>query len=388
MGWIGGPVDERIRLMRKWETRRYTVAELAAEAGVSRQCLHKWIKRWRASGEGGMVELSRAPINPRRIEPEVVAQLIALKKAHEHRGPAKLVAMMSDREGKVPLSVATAERILDSYGLVRKRKRRDRVGPPTSAPRLPVPAAGHTLTADHKGYLRLRNGRHCYPLTLVDPVSRYLYAVQAQPSTSFADTWPVFERVFRDFGIPDQILTDNGVPFCSARSLGGLTELSKRWIKLGIHVARIDPGRPQQNGTHERIHRTMDDEKIALANTHRSQQREFDSFRYDYNWLRPHDSLENKPPAERLQSFRRSYPSHLGDPRYADHLLTRRLNGTGEVKVDGQRYFVSEVLSRELIGLEQTAEHIYEIYFGSCLLGYIDTREHRISKTAPEPPPA
>ena len=311
MGWIEGPVDERIRLMKKWETRQYRVEDLAREAGVTRQCLHKWINRWRSSGEEGMVELSRAPLNPKRIDRTVVEQLLELKNAHMDLGAGKLVPMMSDREGNVPLSVSTAERILDSYGLVRKRKRRERVAPPTAAPRLPILAPGHTMTADHKGYFRLGNGRHCYALTVADPISRYLYALEAKPSTAYADTWPVFERLFREHGVPDQILTDNGVPFCSARSLGGLTELSKRWIKLGIHVARIAPGRPQQNGTHERIHRTMDDKAIPVGQTHRLQQREYESFRYEYNWLRPHSSRTSLLPS----ALRRSGgPTRSGSP--------------------------------------------------------------------------
>ena len=380
MGWIEGPVDERIRLMKKWETRRYTVEELAAEAGVTRQCLHKWIRRWRASGEAGMLEMSRAPLNPRRTDPLVIEQLLALKRSYMELGPSKLVTMMSDRDGTVPLSVTTAERILDSYGLVRKRRRRERVGPPNSAPRIGVLAPGHTLTADHKGYFRLRNGRNCYPLTLADPISRYLYALEAKPSTSFHDTWPVFERIFREYGVPDQILTDNGVPFCSARSLGGLTELSKRWLKLGIHVARIAPGRPQQNGTHERIHRTLDDKGLAVERTHRLQQSSYESFRYEYNWLRPHSSIGERPPAERLTAFRRSYPERLTDPTYPEHMLLRRINHVGEIKLGARRYFLSEVLAGELVGLDQADADRYEIYFGTCLLGSLDTRTAAVSK--------
>lgn len=382
MPWSRGPVKDRIELMRMWESGRYTVVELAERAGVSRQCVHKWVRRWKADGEGGMEELSRAPLNPSRVDPELIQQLLRLKQEQPDRGPEKLVTMMSGRDGKLPMAVSSAGKILDSYGLVRRRKRRERVGPPSSAPRLPIPGPGHTLTADHKGYFRLGNGKSCYPLTLVDPGSRYLFAVDAQARPTVAAAWKAFERVFCEFGVPDQILTDNGVPFCSARSLGGLTELSKRWVKLGIHVARIDPGRPQQNGVHERVHRTMmitarPQQTHALQNVH------FEAIRYDYNWLRPHKSLDLRPPAERLTPFRRSYAALRGAAlEYAPHVVERRVRPTGEIKIGGRQLFLTEVLAGEVVGLDQADDDCIEIYFGPILLGYYDERERRIVKNA------
>jgi transposase InsO family protein len=380
MVWIGGPVNERIKLMQKWETGKYSVTELAEEGGVSRQCLHKWIRRWNAERESGMKERSRAPHNPRRIDPVLIDKLVRLKAEYPDRGPEKLVEMMSDREGHRPMAVSTAEKVLAAYGLVRHRKRRDRVGPPSSAPRLPIVGPGHTMTADHKGYFRLGNGSYCYPLTIADPVSRYLFAIQAQARPTFEAAWGVFERVFRDFGVPDQILTDNGVPFCSARSLGGLTELSKRWIKLGIHVARIDVGRPQQNGTHERIHKTLDEKVPGPEETLAAQQRVYESFRFDYDWLRPHKALGLRPPADRLVPFRRSYPQRMVDPPYPPYMVARRMSGNGEIKVGGQRFFVSEVLAHELVGMDQVHNDGFDLYFGTCLIGYLDLRAGVVSK--------
>lgn len=382
MPWSRGRVNDRIELMKMWESGWYSVVELAARAGVTRQCVHKWIGRWEAEREAGMVELSRAPLNPRRTEPALIEQLVRLKSEHPSYGPEKLVTMLSGRDGKLPMAVSTAGKILDAYGLVRRRKRRERVGPPSAAPRLVVPGPGHTLTADHKGYFRLGNGKSCYPLTVADPVSRYLYAIDAQARPTVSAAWIVFERIFAEFGVPDQILTDNGVPFCSARSLGGLTELSKRWIKLGIHVARIDPGRPQQNSVHERMHRTLKAEATRPAQKNNgSQQQHFESFRYGYNWLRPHKGLGLVPPAERLTPFRRSYEDmRRRELEYAPHLKLRRVRETGELKIDGQRVFLSEVLAREVVGLEQVDEHRTEIYFGGLLLGYYDGRERHIVK--------
>lgn len=384
MPWSGGPVKDRIRLMQKWQSKRYTVVELAAEAGVSRQCLHKWVRRWQAEGEAGMEEVSRAPLNPNRTSAEVIEQLIGLKQQYPDRGPEKLVTMMTGRDGNKPMAVSTAGRYLNGYGLVRPRKRRDRVGPPNSAPRLMIPTAGHTLTADHKGYFRLGNGKYCYPLTAADPISRYVYAIDAQLVTSVEAAWKVFDRIFREFGLPDQILTDNGVPFCSARSVGGLTELSKRWIKLGIHVARIDPGRPQQNGVHERMHRTLKAWVTrAPCRTHAEQQKHFESFRYDYNWLRPHKSLGLTPPAQHLRAFRRSFRGKMPDIEYPSHFESRRVRETGEIKVGNNRIFLSEVLAREMIGLDQIGENRFDVYFGSCLLGVLDVEAKVVIKNDP-----
>jgi transposase InsO family protein len=331
-----------------------------------------------------MKELSRAPLNPKRVDRHLVEQLVRLKSEHPDRGPEKLLVMMSGRDGKLPMAVSTAGKILQAYGLVCRRKQRDRVGPPSSAPRLSVPGPGHTLTADHKGYFRLGNGKYCYPLTIADPVSRYLFAIDAQARPTVEAAWKVFDQIFSEFGVPDQILTDNGVPFCSARSLGGLTELSKRWIKLGIHIARIDPGKPQQNSVHERMHRTL---KAAATrppkHTLALQHQHFVQFRYDYNWLRPHKSLDLRPPAERLTAFRRSYAAqrrtHL---EYPMHFELRRVRETGELKIDGQRLFLSEVLAREIVGLDPVDDHLTEIYFGSLLLGYYDARQRRIVKNS------
>lgn len=382
MPWSGGPVDDRIRFMRMWETDDYTVVELAERAGVSRQCVHKWINRWKIDRERGMVDQSRAPLNPRRIGADKIEALLSLKRDHSDWGPEKLVTLMSDRDGTTPMAVSTAGKILDAYGLVKRRKRRDRVGPPSAAPRLPIPGPGHTLTADHKGHFQLGNGKDCWPLTVLDPISRYLYAIDAQSAPTVDAAWKVFDRIFRTFGLPDQILTDNGVPFCSARSLGGLTELSKRWIQLQIHVARIDPGRPQQNGVHERMHRTL--EQAATRPPQRTldkQQQHFESFRYEYDWIRPHKALDLHPPASALRAFRRSYSGRIpAEFPYPAHYELRRVRPTGELKINGRRMFLSEVLARELVGIDRIDERRADLYFGTCHLGWIDMIEGRVVK--------
>jgi hypothetical protein len=219
-------------------------------------------------------------------------------------------------------------------------------------------------------------------LTLVDPGSRYLYAIDAQSRPTVEAAWKIFERIFSEFGVPDQILTDNGVPFCSARSPGGLTELSKRWVKLGIHVARIDPGRPQQNSIHERMHRTLKAAAIQPPQpTLRLQNQQFHRFRYDYNWLRPHQSLDQRPPAERLTPFRRSYASLRGvGLEYPLHFRLCRVHPNGDLKISGERLYLSGVLAGEIVALDPFDDDLIEIYFGPITLGYYDRRRGCIVK--------
>lgn len=382
MPWTEGPVDDRTKLMQQWEEGESTIEELAARAGVTRQCVHKWLKRWKEEGVAGMEERSRAPLQPRRVDSQKVQQLVALKTECPDYGPEKLVVMLTGRDGIKPMAASTAGRILDAYGLVKHRKRRIRVGPPSSALSIPIPGPGHTLTADHKGYFCLGNGKHCHPLTLVDPVSRYLYAIEAQSRPTIDAARGVFDRIFREFGLPDQILTDNGSPFASARALGGMTALSKWWIKLGIHVARIAPGRPQQNGRHERVHKTLKQAAVCPPQkTMIAQQRRFDAFRYEYNWLRPHSALGQQPPAQHLSNFRRSYSGQAPDELcYPAHLESRRVRETGEIKVDGRRYFLSEVLAGELVGIEPFAPDRVRVFFGTCYLAWIDLTTGSILK--------
>lgn len=234
------------------------------------------------------------------------------------------------------------------------------------------------MTADFKGQFRLGNRRVCYPLTVVDPLSRYIYAIDALHTTAVEPAQRVFERVFRQFGLPDIILTDNGVPFCCPTSLGGLSGLSKWWIKLGIQHLRIEPGKPQQNGRHERMHRTL---KARLtkppARTKKKQQQGFDQFRYEFNYLRPHEALGQKPPASALEPFNRSFPKRLVDPSYPDYFEVRRVRSNGQIKWTGTKIFVSLVLIGELVGLEPVADGQWDLYFGPTCLARLDERRKR-----------
>lgn len=367
MPWSEGPVDERKRLIQGWEAGE-SPAELARRFRVSRPTVYATIARWMEAGEAGLEARSRRPhSNARQTEAAVMGALLEVKDRYPHFGPDKLVRLL-EKDG-IALSASTARDILRRNGRVHARRARPVRWSPMESPRIAVPGVGHTMTADHKGQFRLGNGKYCYPLTIADPASRYVFAVDALSSTGVAPAMRVFERVFREWGVPEQILTDNGVPFCTARALGGLTELSKMWIKLGIQHVRIQPGRPQQNGIHERMHRTLKERATKPAGrTLQIQQKRFDEFLEEYNHVRPHQSLGQQTPASRVTTYRRSYPDRMPAIEYPTSFEVRSVRPSGVIKWQGQLLFVSDVLVGERVALAQYDERRWDLYFGAARL--------------------
>jgi len=240
------------------------------------------------------------------------------------------------------------------------------------------------MSADYKGQFRMRNGQYCYPLTIADPASRFVFAVDALGSTDVQTAMTVFERVFREWGLPEQIITDNGNPFCSARSLGGLTELSKMWIKLGIQQVRIQPGRPQQNGIHERMHRTLKKHAVKPPEANmRAQQRRFDAFLAEFNHVRPHQALGQERPVSRVERYRRQYPQQIAPIEYPDAFQVRSVRERGNIKWKGELLFVSDVLRGESVAFQQLDDELWRLYFGPVHLATWDARTKRFA--APEP---
>lgn len=380
MPWSAGPVDDKTRMVQMWLRGGHTKTELASLFNVTRRCVQKWIKRFEEGGWEALEEKSRAPHNvPNKTPADVVDQLLRLKAEHPLDGPAKLVVMMEDREGNRPMAASTAGEHLKKHGMVRPRKRRRSNGTPTEAPRFEILRSGHTMTADHKGKFRMGNGQWCYPLTVADPVSRFIYTIEASQSTAVSEAIAVFTRLFKEYGVPDQIITDNGVPFCCPGALGGLSQLSKWWIRLGIHHGRIEPGQPQQNGRHERMHRTLGDRIAATPqNSFRSQQAYFNSFRYEFNYLRPHEALGQVPPSTVMAPCERSFPSALPELEYPSWFEVRRVRSNGQIKWDSQLVFVSEVLIGEIVGLDPVDDGLWDLYFGSVRLGRLNERKMKI----------
>lgn len=355
-----------------------SVGQAAAKHGVARSCAYKWWVRYEELGWPGLEERSRRPeLSPDRTSQTLVDELLGLKKKHPVFGPAKLVSMLDEVHGEHVMAVSTAGQILGRHGQVLKRRPRHRSAGRLEHAPFEVSGAGDTGTADYKGQFRTGSGALCYPLTIADPFSRFVLAIKALDSTHMAPTKTAFERVFREYGIPRQLVTDNGTPFCSASSLGGLTQLSRWWIELGIVPVRIEPGRPDQNGIHERMHRTFKDWIVRHpSSSSRTHQRSFDAFRHEFNHIRPHQSLGQKTPATAFRPYR-PFPSRVPRIEYDAHMSVRGVNANGEIKWKGHQIFLSEVLIGTHVGLLPVGESLWSIHFGSVRIGYLDELNRR-----------
>ena len=383
MPWSRGAVDERKRLIALWEAG-HSPTELAKRFGVSRPTVYETIGRWMAEGEFGLQDRSRRPYsNGRQTSVSVISALLSIKDRYPHYGPDKLVRLL--RDDGIELSASTARDILRRNGRVQARRARPPRWSPSITPAIQVPGPGHSMSADHKGQFLLGNRRYCFPLTIADPASRYLFAVEALASTSVEAAVPVFERVFRRWGLPEQIITDNGTPFCTARALGGITELSKMWIRLGIQHVRIEPGRPQQNGIHERMHRTLKREATQPPEPNmRAQQRRFDMFVEEFNNVRPHQALGQERPVSRVEPYRRPYPPRMPPIDYPMSFQVRIVRPNGQIKWKGDRLFVSNVLRGEAVAMLEVDNDQWHLYFGTVHLATWDGRKRRFESPSPQ----
>lgn len=364
-----------------------TVRQAAENHGVVRSCAYKWLRRVEeAGGLVGLEERSRRPENsPNRTPQRLTDELLALKRKYKDFGPAKLVQKLDERHDRHVMAVSTAGTILARHGKVKKRgERRPSAGRPQHSP-YTVAGAGDSMSADYKGQFAMGNGQLVFPLTICDPFSRFILAIVAMLSTHMAPAKRAFERVFREYGVPRQMITDRGTPFCGANSLGGLTQLSRSWIELGITPVLIEPGRPDQNGIHERMHRTLKAwARERRRKDLRSNQRSFDAFRARFNHERPHQALGQKTPSSAFKRYR-PYPKKTVI-EYDSTQQVRKVNANGEIKWHGQAIFTSEVLIGADIGLTQVDEQLWEICFGHVRIGFLDTAANRVRNRRPEPP--
>jgi len=374
-----GPMEERMKFMLMYQSESWAMSELCEIFGVSRKTGYKWLKRYEEFGMEGLRELSRAPHqHPNAVAPEIEGAIVELKQQRTKRGPKKLLQILRRQSPEVRWPApSTIGAIVKRHGLVRSR-RRCRKTPPYEQPFAGYHHPNAVWSADLKGWFMTGDGQRCDPLTVTDNYSRYLIRCQAVRPASFEMIQPVFVGAFHEYGLPEAIRTDNGPPFAST-TLGGLSRLSIWWIKLGIIPERITPGKPQQNGRHERMHRTLKDEAISPPqSTWRRQQIAFDRFRQEFNHQRPHESLNQRFPAEMYRPSLRSYPLVLPEMVYPDDMQVRWVKSQGDISWKNRHVYLTKALAGELVGFRQVAQDRWDIYFGPVRLAQLDSARKRL----------
>jgi transposase InsO family protein len=323
------------------------------------------------------VELNRAPERHPNQTPALIEEaVLGLRQAHMTWGPRKLKSILRrDQPGRGWPATSTMGEIVKRAGLVIPRKKR-RKTEPYSEPLAHAVESNRVWCADFKGWFRAGDGARVDPLTITDACSRYLLRCQAVEKTNTERVRAIFEAAFREYGLPGAIRTDNGAPFASS-AVGGLSRLAVWWIKLGIVPERIEAGHPEQNGRHERMHRTL---KLELrpAEDWRGQQRELDRFRQDYNLVRPHEALGMETPASVYEPSPRAYPERVPEVEYADSMLARTVKSHGHFRWKKHDIFLSEVLWGERIGMLPVDDVSYTIYFSHMPLARFDSRLMRV----------
>ena len=356
-----------------------SISELSRQYNVSRKTAYKWIDRYLAAGSSGLVDRSRRPlVCPHQTPAKLVDAILEARRHHPTWGAKKLVKILAAQQPNSAWPARTTVcDLLARHGLIKKPRRRRLIGHP-GKPTSIITAPNQIWSADFKGHFKTRDGHYCYPLTVTDNFSRYLLGCQALRSTSCSDAKPVFRRLFQEFGLPQRIRTDNGVPFATV-SLARLSTLSAWFVRLGIMPELIEPGKPQQNGRHERMHRTLKAEatRPPAANCG-TQQRTFNRFRQEFNNQRPHEAIGLETPASSYQPSPRPFPAKLPPLEYPAHFEKRYVSYNGGIRWKSAWVHVSLTCAGEYLGLEAVDNQIWNVYFGPLRLGRLSEQHMRI----------
>ena len=377
-------MDERLRFVARLLDGE-KMAVVCREFGISRKTGYKIFNRYKDEGLYGLEDRSRASHrHPNRLPFQFEKAILRIKREHRTWGAPKIRDKLAKEYAGLKLpAVSTIHAVLDRHGLVKRRKRRRYKAQGTELGDARVPNG--LWCADFKGQFRLGNRRYCYPLTVTDYCSRYLLACEGLDSTKEAGAFAVFERVFREFGLPSAIRTDNGVPFASAHAMFGLSRLSVWWLRLGISIERIKPGRPQQNGRHERMHLTLKKEATRPHSYNFLQQQvRFDDFVEVYNNERPHQALGGKYPGEvYTPSAREFLPPQV--PEYPFHDRTIRVTQCGRLCVGRRKINLSNVFGGQYVGIREVGDQVWLVSFMNYDLGFFDQDEDRVEPVGHNP---
>lgn len=375
------PMDQKVLFIADFLRNAMTFSELCHRYGISRKTGYKWVARYEQLGIEGLQNRSSKPHRqPLRTPYTVRKAIVELRTKYQEPWGAKKIQATLKRDypdWEIP-SKTTIYNILNGEDLVQPQRRRKRV-PVSVQPFAAVTKPNEVWSADFKGQFKTGNGAWCYPLTIMDHQSRYLLACQDLRGTQLESTKQVFEALFRKYGLPQRIRTDNGVPFAS-NSAGGLSKLSKWWVRLGIIPERIKPGKPQQNGQHERMHKTLKAATIIPpARNSKLQQQAFDAFQDYYNNERPHEGLDQQAPAMKYTASLRKMPESLPELEYPGHFKVALVHPNGIIQHQGCRVYVAGLLKGEKVGVEEIDDGVWEVYYGPLKLGRFDMNTIRTS---------
>ena len=379
MPWrVTSPMYQRQRFVLDAEHTPASFAELCRRYGISRKTGYKWLDRYTRFGPDSLADRSHRPDGcPHATRPAVIREILQLRKSWRW-GARKLHELLREAHPTeaVP-AIPTIHRILVRHGRVRRR-RRSQVRAHPGRPQTPITGPNVVWSVDFKGQFKLGNGRYCYPLTVQDAYSRFVLACDGLEGALLAPTQQVFRRLFRTYGLPARIRSDNGPPFAST-ALGRLSQLSVWWLRLGIRPELIEPASPHQNGRHERMHRDL---KAATtrppACSLGAQQRRFDAFRHTFNQVRPHEALHQQRPATLYTPSDRLYVPRLRPITYPDHFEVRRVSTNGGIRWNKRWVNVSHILATMPVGLEPLTSGTWNLFFGPIHLGWLDERDYRI----------
>ena len=370
-------MDERLKFVARLLDGE-KMAVLCREFEISRKTGYKVYQRYKDCGVEGLNDRSRRPYRHARQLPfQIEKAIVQLKQEHPSWGAPKIRERLRRKHSEIHCpAISTVHAILDRNGLVKRRRRR--VYKPEGTALAHPHQANDLWCADYKGEFMLADRRYCYPLTITDFATRYLIGCEGLSSTHTMYAFSVFERVFKDFGLPRAIRTDNGAPFASANSLFGLTRLSVWWLRLGIHIERIKPGHPQQNGRHERMHLTLKKEATKpAAKNFLQQQARFDQFIDCFNRERPHQALNMRFPAELYQPSPRPYKG-LPQLEYPFHDRAITVTRCGRICLGAQKINLSQAFAGQTVGVKQVADRVWLVSFMQYDLGYFDDETCRI----------
>lgn len=372
-------MDIKIELTEDWDNGQFSITDLSHKYGVSRPTVYKWLKRYKRYGVEGLKEKSRAPERcPHRTSKAILDIVIEEKLRNRKRGPRKVRAQLKRKHPELEFpAVSTIGYWLKREGLVEQRKKRLHV-PPYTEPFSECKEPNDVWSIDYKGQFYMKNGHVCYPLTLSDNFSRFLLGCKALKGPRYDPTRRYMESIFREYGLPDAIRSDNGTPF-AGRCIGGLSRLMIWWILLGIIPERIRKGHPQENGRHERMHRTLKSDVLnPVAKNLKEQQKVFDIYRHEYNNDRPHESLHDKTPSDYYRKSNQPYVEQPHQPEYSSDYLVRQVHHSGEIKFMGRTFYLTELLTSQPVGLREIEDGFWQLQFSFYVLGVIDLRKNKV----------